>query len=358
MRDLFGDWILDMKYDRCDDADLDGIPVVTSPNGVDGLVGYEIYLRDPSRGDGSRVGPRGRQALRHPRHAVVGHPAHRGRHLRLGLGHHAHRQPVRGDGFGAPGRGARGRLHREGGPRKVGILRQGVTRKLLGSRSRARRSSSPRSTGPRSTAGARRPRHRRVLVAAPGEEHRYVCVPIELAEPGMMLESWTSATGGHHRHDIRSSTATSGCPRRSHALGGSRATRDDSKMTADAEAQHLRDLARLRRVRDRMTGRCVAAGRRGARARRACRPGTSRQFREAYGEPPYSYLMTRRIERAMALLLRDDLSVTEVCFAVRCCRRHLQHPLHRVGRGRPAERLPAAGGGRDRRDGAGAWRSR
>ena len=44
----------------------------------------------------------------------------------------------------------------------------------------------------------------------------------------------------------------------------------------------------------------------------------SRQFREAYGESPYSYLMTRRIERAMALLRRGDLSVTEVCFEVGC----------------------------------------
>ncbi len=44
----------------------------------------------------------------------------------------------------------------------------------------------------------------------------------------------------------------------------------------------------------------------------------SRQFRLAYGESPYSYLMTRRIERAMALLLRGDLSVTEICFAVGC----------------------------------------
>ena len=44
----------------------------------------------------------------------------------------------------------------------------------------------------------------------------------------------------------------------------------------------------------------------------------SRSFREAYGETPYSYLMTRRIERAMALLRRGDLSVTEVCFAVGC----------------------------------------
>jgi transcriptional regulator GlxA family with amidase domain len=44
----------------------------------------------------------------------------------------------------------------------------------------------------------------------------------------------------------------------------------------------------------------------------------SRQFRLAYGEPPYSYLMTRRVERAMALLRRGDVSVTDVCFAVGC----------------------------------------
>lgn len=44
----------------------------------------------------------------------------------------------------------------------------------------------------------------------------------------------------------------------------------------------------------------------------------SREFKLAYGESPYSYLMTRRIERAMALLRRGDLNVTEVCFAVGC----------------------------------------
>ena len=42
----------------------------------------------------------------------------------------------------------------------------------------------------------------------------------------------------------------------------------------------------------------------------------SRRFREAYSETPYSYLMTRRIERAKALLRRGDLTVTDVCFAV------------------------------------------
>jgi transcriptional regulator GlxA family with amidase domain len=44
----------------------------------------------------------------------------------------------------------------------------------------------------------------------------------------------------------------------------------------------------------------------------------SREFKAAYGESPYSYLMTRRIERAMALLRRGDLSVSEVCFEVGC----------------------------------------
>jgi len=87
-----------------------------------------------------------------------------------------------------------------------------------------------------------------------------------------------------------------------------------------AAAQHLRDLARLRRVRDRIDreyaqpldvealahGVHMSAGH------------LSRQFKLAFGESPYSYLMTRRIERAMAMLRRGDLSVTDVCFAVGC----------------------------------------
>ncbi|MFD8642303.1 helix-turn-helix transcriptional regulator [Streptomyces zaomyceticus] len=44
----------------------------------------------------------------------------------------------------------------------------------------------------------------------------------------------------------------------------------------------------------------------------------ARSFRAAFGETPYSYLMTRRVERAKALLRRGDLSVTDVCFAVGC----------------------------------------
>jgi AraC-like DNA-binding protein len=91
-------------------------------------------------------------------------------------------------------------------------------------------------------------------------------------------------------------------------------------VSSSPEAQHLRDLALLRRVRDRIdreyaqpldvealaSGVHMSAGH------------LSRQFRLAYGDSPYGYLMTRRIERAMALLRRGDLGVTEVCFAVGC----------------------------------------
>jgi AraC-like DNA-binding protein len=90
--------------------------------------------------------------------------------------------------------------------------------------------------------------------------------------------------------------------------------------TKAAEAQHLRDLARLRRVRDRIDREYeqpldVEALARGAHMSAG---HLSREFRLAYGESPYGYLMTRRVERAMALLRRGDLSVTEVCFAVGC----------------------------------------
>jgi transcriptional regulator GlxA family with amidase domain len=86
------------------------------------------------------------------------------------------------------------------------------------------------------------------------------------------------------------------------------------------EEQHLSDLKRLRRVRDRMDREYAQPLDVEALARDANMSAghLSRQFKIAYGESPYSYLMTRRIERAMALLRRGDLSVTEVCFAVGC----------------------------------------
>ncbi|MFC5926256.1 helix-turn-helix transcriptional regulator [Micromonospora vulcania] len=87
-----------------------------------------------------------------------------------------------------------------------------------------------------------------------------------------------------------------------------------------ATEQHLRDLAQLRRVRDRIDREHakpldVEALARGVNMSAG---HLSREFRRAYGESPYAYLMTRRIERAMALLRRGDLSVTEVCFTVGC----------------------------------------
>jgi AraC-like DNA-binding protein len=91
-------------------------------------------------------------------------------------------------------------------------------------------------------------------------------------------------------------------------------------VTSGPAAEHLRDLALLRRVRDRMDREYARPLDVEALARHAHMSAGhfSRAFRRAYGESPYSYLMTRRIERAMALLRRGDLSVTEVCFAVGC----------------------------------------
>jgi AraC-like DNA-binding protein len=94
-----------------------------------------------------------------------------------------------------------------------------------------------------------------------------------------------------------------------------------SKVTSKTvPAEQLRDFARLRRVRDRIDREYaqpldVEALARGVHMSAG---HLSREFRLAYGESPYAYLMTRRIERAMALLRRGDLSVTEVCFEVGC----------------------------------------
>ena len=87
-----------------------------------------------------------------------------------------------------------------------------------------------------------------------------------------------------------------------------------------AAAQRLRDLAWLRRVRDRIDREYAEPLDAEALARGAHMSAghLSREFRLAFGESPYAYLMTRRIERAMALLRRGDLTVTEVCFAVGC----------------------------------------
>jgi AraC-like DNA-binding protein len=104
------------------------------------------------------------------------------------------------------------------------------------------------------------------------------------------------------------------------ALGSAGCGTISGVSSTPAAAQHLRDLALLRRVRDRMDREYaqpldVEALARGVHMSAG---HLSREFRIAYGESPYSYLMTRRIERAMALLRRGDLSVTDVCFEVGC----------------------------------------
>ncbi|WP_299533742.1 helix-turn-helix transcriptional regulator [uncultured Streptomyces sp.] len=83
---------------------------------------------------------------------------------------------------------------------------------------------------------------------------------------------------------------------------------------------NLEDLVRLRRARDTMDRDHAQPLNVPALAQAALMsPGHfSRSFRAAFGETPYSYLMTRRIERAKALLRRGDMSVTDVCFAVGC----------------------------------------
>ena len=84
--------------------------------------------------------------------------------------------------------------------------------------------------------------------------------------------------------------------------------------------EKLADLARLRRARDLMDREYASPLDVASLARTALMSTAhfSRQFRAAYGETPYAYLMTRRIERAKLLLRRRDMSVTDVCMAVGC----------------------------------------
>jgi AraC-like DNA-binding protein len=84
--------------------------------------------------------------------------------------------------------------------------------------------------------------------------------------------------------------------------------------------EELANLAHLRRARDLIDREYARPLDVAALARAALMSPAhfSRRFREAYGETPYAYLMTRRIERAKALLRRGELSVTEVCLAVGC----------------------------------------
>jgi AraC-like DNA-binding protein len=95
------------------------------------------------------------------------------------------------------------------------------------------------------------------------------------------------------------------------------ATRRYARIVTPEELANLAHLRRARDLMDREYARPldVAAL---ARAALMSTAHFSRQFRATYGETPYAYLMTRRIERAKALLRGGDLSVTEVCMAVGC----------------------------------------
>ncbi|MDJ1372676.1 helix-turn-helix transcriptional regulator [Gulosibacter molinativorax] len=85
-----------------------------------------------------------------------------------------------------------------------------------------------------------------------------------------------------------------------------------------SDEEKRQTLVTLRRVRDRIDREYASPLDVEALARGSNMSGRhlSREFKRVFGESPYSYLMTRRIERAMALLRRGDLSVTEVCFEV------------------------------------------
>src|SRR6202165_5624015 len=138
--------------------------------------------------------------------------------------------------------------------------------------------------------------------------------------PGLAVHGQTTAgLSGRHPHPRH--RALRAAPHvRVLRYSGRDAERRVSATSTSASEQQLRDLARLRRVRDRIDREYalpldVEALARGANMSAG---HLSREFRSAYGESPYSYVMTRRIERAMALLRRGDLSVTEVCFEVGC----------------------------------------
>lgn len=114
--------------------------------------------------------------------------------------------------------------------------------------------------------------------------------------------------GGHHRPARRSSEPP--------ALACS----DGVLSIMASGSMDIRDLIRLRRAKDRMDREFDQPLDVPALARSAAMSTGhfSRSFKVAFGEGPYSYLMTRRIERAKALLRRGDISVTEACFAVGC----------------------------------------
>jgi AraC-like DNA-binding protein len=102
--------------------------------------------------------------------------------------------------------------------------------------------------------------------------------------------------------------------------GRERLLQEERRYPRCVTPEELENLAHLRRARD-LIDREYARPLDVAALAKAALMSTahfSRRFKEAYGETPYAYLMTRRIERAKALLRRGDMSVTEVCMEVGC----------------------------------------
>jgi AraC-like DNA-binding protein len=109
-------------------------------------------------------------------------------------------------------------------------------------------------------------------------------------------------------------------PRRTHVSGrGGRVTTED-KRVRDSTGQDPELLRRLLRAKDRMDAASHEEWpvERLARVSHVSEAHFARSFKDAFGVPPHRYLLTRRIERATALLRRGDMSVTDACFAVGC----------------------------------------
>ena len=241
MRTLFGDAVDGIKYYWTLTTELDGIPVVISRTGWTAEVGYEIYLRDPSRGGDlwDRIMDAGR-AAQHPADRAVGGAPHRGRDLQLRLGHDDREQPVRDHGPGAPGRAPGRRLHRQGS---------------AGDDSRARRPPQARRdrvrgrrAAVRDLPQARRPPrrrdgrhgHRPDLVAAARQEHRLRLGPVRALE------------ARHGRSRSRRPTAGSGRrppPRsRSSTRARTRPSHDPARAARRFAAHRRRDRRRPQAV--------------------------------------------------------------------------------------------------------------
>jgi AraC-like DNA-binding protein len=154
----------------------------------------------------------------------------------------------------------------------------------------------------------------------PRQGHALYLVTEEGGQPAVHLDRIAGSGADADRVDRGLDAVARGPARGPPQPGGNRTLGPHPARVADTGRVTASDLVRLRRARDRMDRDYAEPLDVPALASAALMsPGHfSRSFRAAFGETPYSYLMTRRIERAKALLRRGDLTVTEVCFAVGC----------------------------------------